>query len=390
MSMPKLISCFRILKLIRRKMSWFQQFLKENPCDWECCEISASKKVNRKHFWDSLNVMKKREHTLRSSNILISEKVIHLNDKYNHQSTLTIGLDPENEFKLGARLEMKKTESILMMNSGQLQKIFDFLGDHEKSISQTLPVKGTHEKYGLRIYQTQGRIFDLNMNGWNISIDEDSLKYLCRMKFHIQRLISSLEKQTEELETLYFKLLSHFCYGKTVEESCDLAETDYCRGFFEEITNFHCECLDKPFIIEIALHLEKWFSICVPFFINAVNTYESERLQTFSTGQWPHNREVVDIEKMAKSGLYYIGSSDKTKCTFCGLVLHEWEQDDDPVSDHFKFRPRCSFLRNPENSSNISDVVSQNELGKLLTSLRSNIEEESYDEIDVSSLSTTI
>lgn len=207
---------------------------------------------------------------------------------------------------------------------------------------------------------------------------------LCRMRLHIERLTSTLEQESKKCEILYFKLLSHFYYGKTVEEACNLVETNYKQGFFEEVISFHCDCLDKSFIMEIALHFEQWFSKCVPYFIDTVMLHESERLRTYLSDEWPHDREIFSVGKLAKSGLYYIGTSDNVKCALCDLILHRWEPDDDPIFDHFKYKPRCPLLRNHETSMNVSDVGKQSDLQELMSVLKSETEEEEdgFDEVD--------
>lgn len=363
-------------------MGWLTNFLKcEYPCEWKCCKMSVDAKINRKFFWENMSEMNERDFTFLSSNRFIFEKVVHLKNK----GTLRIGIDPENEFNIAGCLEVKSNEPSLIMNPKQLEKLFEFLTDNESYFLNSLPFDDMKAKYDLLLHQTKARDFDLYIDGYSTSIDEDSLKIICRMRLHIERWISNLENVSMNCETLFFKLLSHFCYSKTVKETCDLVETDYTQSFFEEIISFHCACLDKSFIIEIALHFEKWFSRCIPNFINTVMLYESERLRTFSSDQWPHDREVIDVQKLAKSGLYYVGTSDHVQCTFCNLVLHKWGPDDNPILDHFKYKPRCQFLINPVKSLNISDVGKQSDLEEMLSILKKkDREKESFDEVDQS------
>lgn len=367
-------------------MSWVKDLMKSAcPCKWSCCMQSADMKINREYFWNSLNDMKERDYTFNPSNTLIFEKNIHLNnDGGEYRSVLSIGLDPENEFAVAARLEVKKTSSILMLDCTHLKSLLECLKDYESNILQTFPIENTRSKYKLEFYQMQPRILDMCIHGRSISIDEDSLKTLCRMRLHITRLISSLEEETKKCETLFFKLLGHFCYEKTVQEASDLAQTDFKRHFFEEIISLHCwnECLEKSFVTEIAIHFEQWFSKCVDYFIDTTMLVESERLKTFSSNKWPHKEEVASVEKLAKTGLFYVGTSDNTQCAFCSLILHKWKPNDDPVLDHFKYNPRCSFLRNHECSFNVSDVGEQSELGKMMRILKKKKAKDSFDEVD--------
>ena len=32
---------------------------------------------------------------------------------------------------------------------------------------------------------------------------------------------------------------------------------------------------------------------------------------------------------------------DKVECYKCGLRLHKWEKDDDPIEEHMKRNPQC-------------------------------------------------
>lgn len=138
---------------------------------------------------------------------------------------------------------------MMMLNCKQLKSFLEFLRDYESHILQTLPIKDINAKYKLMLSQTQARIYELYSTEWSLNIDEDSLKILCRMRLYIERLTSTLEQESKKCEILYFKLLSHFYYGKTVEEACNLVETNYKQGFFEEVISFHCDCLDKSFIM---------------------------------------------------------------------------------------------------------------------------------------------
>lgn len=325
--------------------------------------------------------MKERDYTYDPTDALLFEKVIYLNDDRKVRSILSIGLDPENEFAVAGRLEIKKSGSILKLKHKHLKSLLEFLNDYESHILQTLPVAyATGVKYNLHMQQTQARILELSMNGMSICIDEDSLKKLCHTRSYIQRAISSIEMISKKCETSFFKLMSHFHYGKTVKEACDLIETKYTQCFFEELINFHCECLNIPFISEIAMHFEKWFIRCVPHFIDTMMLHESTRLQTFSSITWPHEKTNMDVEKLARSGLYYTGVSDFTQCAFCNLILHQWQPNDDAVLDHFKYKPTCSFLLNHENTQNVSDVSKPSELARMLAVLDKL--EPSFDEVD--------
>lgn len=352
-------------------MSWLTNFLKcESECSWVCCVSSAKNKINHEYFWKEMDRMKEETYLFRSPNRFIFEKVIHLNMDEKHATTLTIGLDPENRFKIAGRLDVKITSKKLILNLKQLNNLLIFLSDYETSFSTTLPIEDTYSKYGLKIHRTQARMLELFMNKYSVNIDEDSLKTMWRMRLHIQHLISSFEGMSEKYELQFFSLLGHFCANKTIQEANDLVETSFKQYFLEEIVSFHCDCLDKIFVIEIALHFEYWFVECIPVFLDTLMLYESQRLQTFSSASWPHDKEFIDVRKLAKCGFFYNGTSDNAQCAFCDLILHKWEPKDDPILDHNKYKPKCRFLRKNTNCMNIPDIGTISELDELLSVLK--------------------
>lgn len=344
-------------------------------CDWSCCELSPQISIIRNHFWKSLDEKKDIAYTFHSSEPpFIYEKVIHLNNGKNIRSTFSIGLDPENKFEIGGRLEMCKSGVILRMNYNQMNSFMEFLKDYENQILRTLPIEDIAAEYNIQIRKTQAFALDVNMNGCCINIDEDSLIKMCRMRTYIQEFISSLRIMSLDCEESFFKLLNHFNYGKTFREACDLAETEHNRMFLNEVVTFHCNCLDKKFVIEIATHFEQWFAKCVPYFWDTLMQNESARLQTFSSTEWPHDQYIVDVNKMAKSGFFFVGTSDQTQCAFCKVLLQKWEAGDDPIEEHFKYKPSCQFLMSLGKSLDVS------ELGKLSSVWKT---KKSFDEVDL-------
>ena len=82
-----------------------------------------------------------------------------------------------------------------------------------------------------------------------------------------------------------------------------------------------------------------WTSSAYPNYEN----YE-KRLNTYFERFWP-----VSIRQngmmMAKAGFFYRGFGDIVTCSFCGVSLHKWLQNDDPVAEHRKFNENCKFIR---------------------------------------------
>ncbi|OCT62495.1 baculoviral IAP repeat-containing protein 7-B isoform X2 [Xenopus laevis] len=68
---------------------------------------------------------------------------------------------------------------------------------------------------------------------------------------------------------------------------------------------------------------------------------EQVRLGSFST--WP-----LDVpgspEVLAGAGFFYTGHRDHVKCFHCDGGLQNWEQGDDPWTEHAKWFPMCDFL----------------------------------------------
>ncbi|XP_044588675.1 death-associated inhibitor of apoptosis 1-like [Cotesia glomerata] len=68
---------------------------------------------------------------------------------------------------------------------------------------------------------------------------------------------------------------------------------------------------------------------------------EEARLQSYSS--WP--LRYMDPIRMATAGFYYTGQGDKVKCFECGISISEWEEGDNPLSDHQRWQSNCRFIR---------------------------------------------
>lgn len=67
-----------------------------------------------------------------------------------------------------------------------------------------------------------------------------------------------------------------------------------------------------------------------------------DRLRSFA--DWPKFLNPRP-EALARAGFYYIGRGDKVKCFKCGVMLHNWEPNDDPVEEHRRWSHMCQYLR---------------------------------------------
>ena len=56
--------------------------------------------------------------------------------------------------------------------------------------------------------------------------------------------------------------------------------------------------------------------------------YDRVRLETFqSWHSWPANAKV-EAWKMARAGLRYTGEGEEVQCSWCGVVLGDWQYGD--------------------------------------------------------------
>ena len=66
-----------------------------------------------------------------------------------------------------------------------------------------------------------------------------------------------------------------------------------------------------------------------------------ERLRSFQVGNWSYD---VDPVEMAEAGFYYLQNQDRVQCIYCEIVLDGWHAEDDPLLEHARHSPRCSFI----------------------------------------------
>ncbi|VDD94655.1 unnamed protein product [Enterobius vermicularis] len=85
------------------------------------------------------------------------------------------------------------------------------------------------------------------------------------------------------------------------------------------------------------------------------------RLKTFNK-KWPYESENLTPQKMAEAGFIY--SPDPldngcVKCAFCLKELNSWEDEDDPIKEHRRYKDRCYFARlnKPEDQYTLRDVL---------------------------------
>ncbi|ELT99768.1 hypothetical protein CAPTEDRAFT_49564, partial [Capitella teleta] len=68
---------------------------------------------------------------------------------------------------------------------------------------------------------------------------------------------------------------------------------------------------------------------------------EANRMKTFETS-WSDNFPVT-ATSLAKAGFYFIGPQDRVICAFCEGTIYNWISGDDPIQEHMRLFPSCSF-----------------------------------------------
>lgn len=68
---------------------------------------------------------------------------------------------------------------------------------------------------------------------------------------------------------------------------------------------------------------------------------EEERLRTFTL--WPRDTPVTPAD-LARAGFYFLGYGDTVRCFCCAGVLRRWVQGDEPLGEHRRHFPSCSFV----------------------------------------------
>lgn len=107
---------------------------------------------------------------------------------------------------------------------------------------------------------------------------------------------------------------------------------------------------------------------------------EEKRLQSFQRNSgW---QGMVDPRRLAAAGFYYTGINDHVKCFACDTSLNQWQPDDDPVKEHFKENPTCTYISKLGNKFTISHVPSRiglQESSSMTPSFRQPFRSTSYD-----------
>ena len=132
----------------------------------------------------------------------------------------------------------------------------------------------------------------------------------------------------------YLKDLMYFILNKKIGQN----ETDSKQ----KKLNKHPTFLDLSFLGQIyesetfiRKKLDKW----IPQ--NSSMKYFSDRIKTYK--KWPKQMKQTPQE-LAEAGFYYTQKGDTVRCFYCGLFLHNWEEQDNVVSEHKRHGFTCKFI----------------------------------------------
>ena len=87
------------------------------------------------------------------------------------------------------------------------------------------------------------------------------------------------------------------------------------------------------------------------------------RIESFKT--WPIALKQ-NGESMAIAGFFYTNQSDVVICYLCGVIIRNWQENDDPITEHMKFKRNCRFVKYKCDSLTVKKAIKTNKNDKLL------------------------
>ncbi|KAJ8889897.1 hypothetical protein PR048_009402 [Dryococelus australis] len=82
--------------------------------------------------------------------------------------------------------------------------------------------------------------------------------------------------------------------------------------------------------------------------------FVSKTARMASYGLWPKSSKN-NAEEMCDAGFFYTGKDDRELCFVCGGGLCDWEEDDNPWTEHLQWFPRLLISSFEEGDDIISD-----------------------------------
>ena len=75
--------------------------------------------------------------------------------------------------------------------------------------------------------------------------------------------------------------------------------------------------------------------------LNPANPHMREvesRSESFDQ-RWPSQNLQATPYEIAEAGFFFLGNQDTVQCWYCNGVLHNWDADDKPWTEHAKWFP---------------------------------------------------
>lgn len=69
--------------------------------------------------------------------------------------------------------------------------------------------------------------------------------------------------------------------------------------------------------------------------------YKSYKQRLLSFKNW---NGKLKPEILASSGFYFLNREDICMCYYCGAKIFDWQYDDCPVEEHFKYFKKCDLI----------------------------------------------
>ena len=93
-----------------------------------------------------------------------------------------------------------------------------------------------------------------------------------------------------------------------------------------------------------------------------------KRIDSFEVAAWrqqsilQQTSPLLTPESFARAGFFYSGTADNVMCFWCGLGLNQWESTDDPMVEHVRFTPRCTWLLRASAATESKSIKHSNRL----------------------------
>ncbi|MDP0589516.1 MAG: RING-HC finger protein [Candidatus Endonucleobacter bathymodioli] len=87
--------------------------------------------------------------------------------------------------------------------------------------------------------------------------------------------------------------------------------------------------------------------------------YSSLEIRVQSYANWPTYLNQLPAD-MAAAGFFHAEpitvGNDSVRCFSCGLGLHHWDPDDNPLVEHARWAPKCAYLRKYKGAEFIAEI----------------------------------